>query len=93
MNLDELPPLLTVKEVSDLLRIGINQAYTACDSGEIPAVRFGRTWRIPRPALLEMLGVDSHNGDAPDADDVEGDEAASTATVQGLHDEPYQPSA
>lgn len=65
MTLDEMPDLLTVEETSKVVRLGINQTYAACRSGAIPAVRFGRTWRIPKAALLALIGAEPPNGDTP----------------------------
>jgi len=50
-----LPEMLTVKEVAAILRVGRNQLYQAVARGEVRAVRMGRTIRIPKTALLELL--------------------------------------
>lgn len=42
------PAVLTVDEVSQALRIGRRQAYAAVEAGEIPAIRVGRSIRVPR---------------------------------------------
>jgi excisionase family DNA binding protein len=47
--------VLTVDEVAQLLRISRTAAYEAVNRGEIPAVRIGRRWLIPRAALDRML--------------------------------------
>lgn len=47
--------ILTVKELSKLLRIGINAAYRLVRSGVIHSVRVGRQYRIPRSAVDEYL--------------------------------------
>lgn len=53
---DEEPEFLKVEEVAKRLRIGRNQAYAACEAGEIPgAVRIGRSWRIKR-VVFEKFG-------------------------------------
>jgi excisionase family DNA binding protein len=44
-----------VKEVAAILRIGRNQLYEAVAHGDIRAVRIGRTIRIPKAALLDLL--------------------------------------
>lgn len=55
------PEYLTVREVADELRVGRNTAYAAVESGDIPAIRIGRLWRIPRPEFdawrRERVGV------------------------------------
>jgi excisionase family DNA binding protein len=50
-----LPEMLTVKEVAVILRVGRNQLYRAVARGEVRAVRIGRTIRIPKTALLDLL--------------------------------------
>ena len=47
--------MLKVGEVAAILRVGRNQLYQAVTRGEIPAVRIGRTIRIPKHALLDLL--------------------------------------
>lgn len=53
---DELPPVLTVDETASMLRISRGSAYEGVRTGAIPAIRVGRTWRVPRHALLAFLG-------------------------------------
>jgi excisionase family DNA binding protein len=50
-----LPEVLTVREAAAILRVGRNQLYQAVARGEIRAVRIGRTIRIPKTALLDLL--------------------------------------
>jgi excisionase family DNA binding protein len=47
--------MLTVKEVAAILRVGRNQLYQAVTRGEIRAIRIGRTIRIPKTTVLELL--------------------------------------
>jgi excisionase family DNA binding protein len=49
---DDLPDLLTVAELAAWLRLGRNTAYEIVRRGEIQHVRFGRSIRIPKTALL-----------------------------------------
>lgn len=44
-----------IDEVAKRLGIGRNQAYKAARSGEIPALRIGGRWLVPRVALERML--------------------------------------
>jgi excisionase family DNA binding protein len=53
--LARLPEMLTVKEVAAILRVGRNQLYQAVARGEVRAVRIGRTIRIPKTAVLDLL--------------------------------------
>jgi len=65
----ELPAVLTVEEAAVVLRIGRGAAYelariyrvTGGREG-LPVVSLGRTLRVPRGALLRLLGTDDVNG-------------------------------
>jgi excisionase family DNA binding protein len=50
-----LPQVLTAREAAGILRVGRNQLYQAVARGQVPAVRIGRTIRIPKHALLHLL--------------------------------------
>jgi excisionase family DNA binding protein len=50
-----LPEVLTAREAAAILRIGRNQLYQAVARGELGAVRIGRSIRIPKQALLDLL--------------------------------------
>lgn len=52
--LDEYPDILTVKEVREILFIGRDKAYHLLQSGEIPAVKVGRDWRITKESLVGL---------------------------------------
>jgi excisionase family DNA binding protein len=58
-TLDRLPEVLKVREAAAILRIGRNQLYEAVARGELRAVRIGRTIRIPKQALLDLLATGS----------------------------------
>lgn len=67
----EEPAVLTVEEAAQLLRIGRSAAYEqarrfiASGGAEgLPAVRLGRSLRVPRQALSRMLAVSDKAGDA-----------------------------
>jgi excisionase family DNA binding protein len=47
MTLGRLPEVLTVREAAAILRVGRNQLYQAVACGQLPAVRIGRSIRIP----------------------------------------------
>lgn len=53
--MDQLPVLLTPKDVMDILGAGKNTVYRLLNSGELPAVRIGRGWRIPDAALRSFM--------------------------------------
>ena len=48
--------MLTVKEAAQLLKTTGQQIRKMIQSGELPAVKVGREWRISRNALLDYLG-------------------------------------
>jgi excisionase family DNA binding protein len=58
-TLATLPEVLTVREAAAILRIGRNQLYQAVARGELGAIRIGRSTRIPRQALLDLLAAAS----------------------------------
>ncbi|MFF2632966.1 helix-turn-helix domain-containing protein [Microbacterium sp. NPDC058021] len=53
----ELPDMrfLTVAEVADLMRVSKMTVYRLVHAGELPAVRFGRSYRVPESAVLDAL--------------------------------------
>jgi excisionase family DNA binding protein len=62
-----LPEVLTAREAAAILRVGRNQLYQAIGRGQLRAVRIGRSLRIPKQALLDLLG----SGSPPAASDDE----------------------
>ncbi|WP_295765146.1 helix-turn-helix domain-containing protein [uncultured Oscillibacter sp.] len=54
-NINDLPLVLTVSDISEILVIGKNTAYELVRSGRIKSVQVGRQIRIPKSALLEYL--------------------------------------
>jgi excisionase family DNA binding protein len=69
--LDELPEVLTVEEAAEILRIGRGTAYELARQWRetngrhgLPVVVLGRSLRVPRSALAQMLDL------SPDGDGV-----------------------
>jgi excisionase family DNA binding protein len=54
-----MPEVLTAREAAAVLRVGRNQLYQAVARGELGAVRIGRSIRIPKQALLDLLAATS----------------------------------
>jgi excisionase family DNA binding protein len=50
-----LPEVLTVREAATILRVGRNQLYQAIARSELGAIHIGRSIRIPKQALLDLL--------------------------------------
>ncbi|MCR2799918.1 MULTISPECIES: helix-turn-helix domain-containing protein [unclassified Microbacterium] len=46
---------LTVAEVAELMRVSKMTVYRLVHAGELPAVRFGRSYRVPESAVLDAL--------------------------------------
>lgn len=46
---------LTVAEVADMMRVSKMTVYRMVHAGELPAVRFGRSFRVPESAIAEAL--------------------------------------
>lgn len=68
MNLEMLPPTITVEHAGELLGLSRSAAYRAADRGELPTIRFGRRLFVPTPKLLALLGS---GGDEPRAEEHE----------------------
>lgn len=48
-------PLMTLPEVAKLLRVNKDTAYRLAAQGAIPAVKLGKSVRVPRAALLAFI--------------------------------------
>lgn len=46
---------LTVAEVAELMRVSKMTVYRLVHAGELPAIRFGRSYRVPESAVTEAL--------------------------------------
>jgi excisionase family DNA binding protein len=46
---------LTVAEVAELMRVSKMTVYRLVHAGELPAVRFGRSYRVPESAVVDAL--------------------------------------
>lgn len=49
---------LTVAEVADMMRVSKMTVYRLVHSGELPAIRFGRSFRVPESAV--QAAIDTH---------------------------------
>lgn len=45
------PRFLTVAEVAGMMRVSRMTVYRMVHSGELPAIRFGRSFRVPESAV------------------------------------------
>ena len=46
---------LTVAEVATVMRVSKMTVYRLVHAGELPAVRFGRSYRVPESAVVEAV--------------------------------------
>ncbi len=46
---------LTVAEVAEMMRVSRMTVYRLVHSGELPAIRFGRSFRVPESAVSRAL--------------------------------------
>ena len=54
-SFDNLPLVLHVKDLMKVLSVSHNTAYALVRSGQIRSVRMGRSYRIPKDAVIEYL--------------------------------------
>ena len=52
---EQLPPVMSVKEVARFLGVNIKTVYESVNKGELPAKKLGRRWIIMRDIMLEWL--------------------------------------
>jgi excisionase family DNA binding protein len=52
---------LTVAEVADMMRVSKMTVYRLVHAGELPAIRFGRSFRVPESAVV--AAIDQHVAD------------------------------
>lgn len=50
------PRFLTVAEVAKMARVSKMTVYRMVHSGELPAIRVGKSFRVPVEAVEELLG-------------------------------------
>ncbi|MNO23001.1 Helix-turn-helix domain protein [compost metagenome] len=55
MTIDQLPNILTVKQVADLMGWHTNTVYARCTSGELPSFKSGNSRRIRREAFTSWM--------------------------------------
>ena len=54
---------LTIEEAAKILGISRGLAYQAARTGELPTIRFGRRFLVPRHALLKLISEEAGNRD------------------------------
>jgi excisionase family DNA binding protein len=61
MNYDELPDILTVKDVAKYLRISTGRVRELCESGELVGMNFGtarhKHWRVAKEDVRNLQAI------------------------------------
>lgn len=57
------PSFLTVSEVADVMRVSKMTVYRLIHAGELPAIRVGKSFRVPQSALNTLLDSSWSEGD------------------------------
>ncbi|MEK4508243.1 helix-turn-helix domain-containing protein [Paenibacillus sp. FSL K6-2524] len=52
---DEYNEIITVEELAEYLRIGMNTAYGLVNSGEIQSFKIKNSYRIQRSAIVDFI--------------------------------------
>ncbi|MFV0252874.1 MAG: helix-turn-helix domain-containing protein [Beutenbergiaceae bacterium] len=52
---DAAPRFLTVAEVAQLARVSRMTVYRMVHAGDLPAIRVGKSFRVPEVAVTQML--------------------------------------
>ncbi|MDO5672632.1 MAG: helix-turn-helix domain-containing protein [Actinomycetaceae bacterium] len=58
MTQQQAPRFLTVAEVADFMRVSKMTVYRMVHSGDLPAVRVGRSFRVPLHAVEQLANSD-----------------------------------
>ncbi len=55
MDAQPSPRFMTVTEVANVMRVSKMTVYRLIHAGELPAIRVGKSFRVPQTALTTML--------------------------------------
>lgn len=58
--LEQYETLLTISDLREILDIGRNAAYDLLREGQIPSIRIGKKWKVPKDALIYYLDQWKH---------------------------------
>lgn len=56
-DFDQLPLVLSVSQVAQVLSLGRDTTYGLVRSGHIRSLRVGRQYRVPKAAVMEYLSA------------------------------------
>ena len=57
MDQKSAPRFMTVAEVADLMRVSKMTVYRLIHSGEMPAIRVGKSFRVPESAVRQLIAA------------------------------------
>lgn len=57
MNIDEI---LTIEEFAQIMKVSKITVYRMIKSGQIPAVKFGKSWRINKATINNLFESDGN---------------------------------
>lgn len=63
---------MTVTEVAGMMRVSRMTVYRMIHAGEVPAVRFGRSYRVPESAVEQILRAGASGAKATGTDENRG---------------------
>ncbi len=55
MEKQSVPRFMTVAEVADLMRVSKMTVYRLIQKGDIPAIRVGKSFRVPEVAVRQLI--------------------------------------
>ena len=55
MGIDNLPDIVTVKELAEFLKINEKTVTRAIESGALKALKAGRVWRIEKESVIDWV--------------------------------------
>ena len=56
-SVEDLPLLITVPELAQVLRVGKNKAYALVNSGAIKGIKIGTQIKVPKRSVVEFMGI------------------------------------
>lgn len=57
MPISPTPQFLTVTEVAEVMRVSKMTVYRLIHAGELPAIRVGKSFRVPTAAVKQLLDI------------------------------------
>lgn len=55
MGIENLQDIVTIKELADFLKVSEITIRRAIDSGDLKALKIGKSWRIEKEAVISWL--------------------------------------